>query len=104
MIFGISCRDKQINSPMGIKRTTILGRRSLILSRRSLTSDRFTSTAIKDILKETLEGNEKQDIEDVARLLCLYLYLSLFFSTMGTKIGWIYLEYMEDLDSMKDYN
>ncbi|KAF7143417.1 hypothetical protein RHSIM_Rhsim05G0207800 [Rhododendron simsii] len=75
-----------------------------LVKRRKIKPKRLTATGIKSILYKALKGNGKEDVEDVVRLLCMYLCCTLFFSKLGTKIGWVYLHYMHDLKSMKDYD
>lgn len=40
---------------------------------------------------------------NVARLLCLYILVLIFFSTHGSTIGWVYVGYVENYMDMKDY-
>ena len=40
---------------------------------------------------------------NVARLLCLYILVLIFFSTHGSTIGWAYVGYVENYMDMKDY-
>ncbi|KAL7199673.1 hypothetical protein ACSBR2_021882 [Camellia fascicularis] len=57
-----------------------------------------------DLLQKALKGKKKEDTEDVIRMLCIYTCLKLFFSTSGTIVGWVFLNYMEDINSMRKYN
>ncbi|KAL7212381.1 hypothetical protein ACSBR2_015129 [Camellia fascicularis] len=96
--FGISCGDEPIHLGYGNKS------RSSFLTRRSIQTERLSSTTIIDLLQKALKGKKKEDTEDVIRMLCMYTCLKLFFSTSGTTIGWVFLNYMEDISSMRKYN
>ena len=95
LIFGISCEDQVMNLSYGNKETTDFVRR------RSLETECLTALTIKQLLEQTLKSRKR---EDVARMLCLYICVTLFFSTSGTRIGWVYLHYMENLELMKTYD
>ncbi|KAG5560023.1 hypothetical protein RHGRI_003340 [Rhododendron griersonianum] len=98
LIFGLCCGDKHMDLAYASKESIDL------VKRRKIKPKRLTATGIKAILYKALKGNGKEDVEDVVRLLCMYLCCTLFFSKPGTKIGWVYLHYMHDLKSMKDYD
>lgn len=98
LIFGLCCGDKHMDLAYASKESIDL------VKRRKMKPKRLTATGIKAILYKAVKGNGKEDVEDVVRLLCMYLCCTLFFSKSGTKIGWVYLHYMHDLKSMKDYD
>lgn len=65
-----------------------------MVDRRAL-DGRLTSPSVK-ILLETLSGqDEKDDVVDVARFLCLYVCHVMFFPHAKT-IPWVYLTCVED--------
>ncbi|KAL7224356.1 hypothetical protein ACSBR1_025754 [Camellia fascicularis] len=97
-IFGISCGDEPIHLGYGNKS------RSSFLTRRSIQTERLSSTTIINLLQKALKGKKKEDTEDVIRMLCMYTCLKLFFSMSGTTVGWVFLNYMEDINSMRKYN
>ncbi|XP_028077920.1 uncharacterized protein LOC114279839 [Camellia sinensis] len=97
-IFGISCGDEPIHLGYENKR------RSSFLTRRYIQTERLSSTTIIDLLQKALKGKKKEDTEDVMRMLCMYTCLKLFFSTSGTTVGWVFLNYIEDINSMRKYN
>lgn len=97
-IFGISCGDEPMHLGYGNKSI------SSFLTRRSIQTERLSSTTIIDLLQKALKGKKKEDTEDVIRMLCMYTCLKLFFSTSGTTVGWVFLNYMEDINSMRKYN
>ena len=57
-------------------------------------------TNIKNAILEALEGTTLEDIQDVARLPCLYLFPSLLFATSGCTIKWGFVKYVENVDEM----
>ncbi|KAL7259632.1 hypothetical protein ACSBR1_005510 [Camellia fascicularis] len=97
-IFGISCGDEPIHLGYGNKS------RSSFLTRRYIQTETLSSTTITNLLQKTLKGKKKKDTEDVIRMLCMYTCLKLFFSTSRTIVGWVFLNYMEDIKSMRKYN
>ncbi|XP_028051451.1 uncharacterized protein LOC114256066 [Camellia sinensis] len=97
-IFGISCGDEPIHLGYGNKS------RSSFLTRRSIQTERLSSTTIIDLLQKALKGKKKEDTEDVIRMLCMFTCLKLFFSISGTTVGWVFLNYMKDVNSMRKYN
>ena len=73
------------------------------VKRRFKDYDSMNNINIKHALQSAIRGREKNDIEDVARLVCLYLFLTLFFATTGNTIRWGYIDFVEDLDRIRDY-
>ncbi|KAK9288257.1 hypothetical protein L1049_016707 [Liquidambar formosana] len=65
---------------------------------------RLNPPAIERLLLQSLQKTGKEDSEDVARLLCLYAFVTVFFPTSGTQLSWSYVPYVENLDDMKKYN
>ncbi|KAF7114281.1 hypothetical protein RHSIM_RhsimUnG0093700 [Rhododendron simsii] len=65
---------------------------------------RSSTTTMKEKIKELKTSNKQHDIDDVARLLCLFLCATLLFSTTGTTVNWFYVHYMEDLEKVKEYD
>ena len=73
------------------------------VKRRFKDNESMNSVNIKEALRAAMRGKGKKDIEDVARLVCLYLFLTLFFATTGNTIRWGYIPFVEDLDRMRDF-
>ncbi|KAH7844185.1 hypothetical protein Vadar_025253 [Vaccinium darrowii] len=96
-IFGISCGNEFVSLKYGCKEEVKL------VARREISESRLTSTSLKRLLKKYLGSDEKDDIEDVARLLCLYLCHTFLFPT-GTTVKWVYLKRVEDLDRLRGYD
>lgn len=74
-----------------------------MVERQSLKQLRLTAPDIRHLLNVYVDGDAQEDIEDVARLLCLYLCHTLLFPT-GTTVKWVYLERVEDLEKLNGYN
>ncbi|KAH7861644.1 hypothetical protein Vadar_028840 [Vaccinium darrowii] len=47
---------------------------------------------------------KQQNVDDVVRLLCLYLCVMLLFSNKANSVNWSYVHYMEDLEKVKEYD
>lgn len=65
---------------------------------------RLTPSSIETLIKESMNEQGKDNNEDVARLLCLYAFVTIFFTTSGTNLSWSYVKYVEDLDAMRTSN
>ena len=60
--------------------------------------------AISDALDHALNIEGQDSIEDVARLLILYLCITFLFATKGNRLKWGFLYYVEDINAMITYN
>ncbi|KAI8554873.1 hypothetical protein RHMOL_Rhmol05G0130700 [Rhododendron molle] len=98
LIFGISCGNEEINQGYCKKEDVQLAVKWKIKGKRLDTS------IIKKLLKEKQNSKLEEDMDDIARLLCLCLCGTLFFSTSGTTINWAYVRYVEDLNTIKQYD
>ncbi|KAI8555271.1 hypothetical protein RHMOL_Rhmol05G0162100 [Rhododendron molle] len=59
---------------------------------------------IKNLITEQLlKSNKKKDVQDVARLVCLFLCATLFFTSSAT-LSWVYVKHMDDWNKMKNYD
>ena len=63
----------------------------------------MSAPQIKQQLHLALNGIIETDVAVVARLLCLYILVIIFFSTHGNTIGWAYVGYIENYMDMKHY-
>ena len=98
-IFGIECGVKEIDISCGSAASMEF------VKRRDISpAQRLTSRNINFFIDKLLPSDKDEDVRDVVRLLCMHLFLSLFFSTSGTAVGWGYLKLMEDLEGMKEYD
>ncbi|KAE9461907.1 hypothetical protein C3L33_06228, partial [Rhododendron williamsianum] len=96
-IFGI-CSGKEA---VGLK----YGSRDEVnmVARRKLHHKRLTTPTMKKLLETYVLGNDTDDIKDVARLLCLYVCHTLFFPH-STTVKWVYLERIENLEKLMEYD
>ncbi|KAK9267478.1 hypothetical protein L1049_009904 [Liquidambar formosana] len=98
LIFGIHGGNKNITLG-GVSRPN-----EEIKKRMCGDANRLTPPIIEKLIFEALKGEMEENNEDVARLLCLYAFVTVFFPTSSTQLSWSYMTYVEDLDNMKDYN
>ncbi|KAG5524299.1 hypothetical protein RHGRI_031089 [Rhododendron griersonianum] len=98
LIFGISCGKVEMTETSISKENTALAKRL------GIKEARLTTTTMKEKIKELKSSNKPEDIADVVRLLCLFLCVTLLFSTSGTTVNWSFVYYMEDLAKVKQYN
>ncbi|KAL7260301.1 hypothetical protein ACSBR1_006049 [Camellia fascicularis] len=57
-----------------------------------------------DLAQEAICGRTERDEEDVAKLLCLYVCVKLFFATTGEHIGWAFVRVIDKLDTLRQYD
>ncbi|KAI8537028.1 hypothetical protein RHMOL_Rhmol10G0303100 [Rhododendron molle] len=74
-----------------------------MVRRGSIEVERLSSSSLKELVKEYAVRNNKAGRQDFVRLLCAYLLHSLFFPT-GTTVKWVYLEHVEDLVRLRNYD
>ncbi|XP_058198462.1 uncharacterized protein LOC131313984 [Rhododendron vialii] len=98
LILGICCGNEEMVETNISKGDTALAKRLCIKE------PRLTTTTMKEKIKELKSSNKPEDIEDVVRLFCLFLCVTLLFSTSGTTVNWSFVHYMEDLAKVKQYN
>ncbi|THG03397.1 hypothetical protein TEA_011034 [Camellia sinensis var. sinensis] len=98
LIFGVDCGTKSMDLSYGAKPTTG------IIHRMCKDVSRLSAAKIREILREALKGTKKHDNEEVARLVCMYACVKLFFSTSGETIGWVFYSYMDPLHKMIEYD
>ncbi|KAG5540570.1 hypothetical protein RHGRI_020700 [Rhododendron griersonianum] len=99
LIFGISCGTDRFA-------TKLKTREQVAFAKRHNIQQRLTSKAISNMLKELAQENKTniEDVQDVARLVCMFLIVKLFFPTSGITVSWKHVDAMEDLTKMKSYN
>ncbi|CAL5349678.1 unnamed protein product [Camellia sinensis] len=78
--------------------------KSAFLRRRFQKDIRLTGPVLKNALVKAMKGKQPTDFKDVAIIVTLYLCLTLFFATSGNSIGWVFIKYVEPLESMKQYD
>ncbi|XP_058181241.1 uncharacterized protein LOC131299680 [Rhododendron vialii] len=98
LILGICCGNEEMVE------TTISKGDTALAKRLCIKEPRLTTTTMKEKIKELKSSNKPEDIEDIVRLFCLFLCVTLLFSTSGTTVNWSFVYYMEDLAKVKQYN
>ncbi|KAI8562845.1 hypothetical protein RHMOL_Rhmol03G0067100 [Rhododendron molle] len=102
LIFGIACGNKPIGD-LNKKKSDIV-----FATRRGIKEARIGSKKMKDMINEILQKREEsmtdEDIRDVVRLVCMFICLTLFFSTSEVTIAWTYMHCMEKIEKIKDYD
>ncbi|XP_028070645.1 uncharacterized protein LOC114273079 [Camellia sinensis] len=78
--------------------------KSAFLRRRFQKDTRLTGPVLKNALVKAMKGKQPTGFKDVAIIVTLYLCLTLFFATSGNSIGWVFIKYVEPLESMKQYD
>ncbi|KAG5538895.1 hypothetical protein RHGRI_019441 [Rhododendron griersonianum] len=96
-IFGITGGSEKVSFKYGSRDGVEM------LRRGSIEAERLSSSSLKELVKEYAVRNNKAGRQDFVRLLCAYLLHSLFFPA-GTTVKWVYLERVEDLVRLRNYN
>ncbi|KAF7144570.1 hypothetical protein RHSIM_Rhsim04G0163600 [Rhododendron simsii] len=98
VIFGISCGSAKMVE-------TNIKKESVALAKRlGIKEARLSTPAMKQKIKELKSSKKEQDVDDVVRLLYLYLCATLFSSNQGTTVKWLYVQHVEDLEKVKQYD
>ncbi|KAF7146822.1 hypothetical protein RHSIM_Rhsim04G0158100 [Rhododendron simsii] len=102
LIFGIACGNKPIGD-LNKKKSDVA-----FATRRGIQEARIGSKKMKDMINEILQKKDEsitdENIRDVVRLICMFICLTLFFSTSGVTIAWTYVHCMEKIEEIKDYD
>lgn len=96
-VFGIRCGDEFVSLRAGCKESI------KFVARRGITETKWTTTSVKQLLEQYVKSDEQDYVEDVARLLCLFLCHTFLFPT-GTTVKWVHLQRVEELDRMGQYD
>ncbi|CAL5383354.1 unnamed protein product [Camellia sinensis] len=59
--------------------------------------------SLRDALGNALEGTTTVDVEDVARIMYLFVVTTLLLPTTGLTVGWAFVTLVEDLEMMNSY-
>ena len=97
LIFGITGGNTKLTLKNAFKPNKPFVRR------RFQNVERLTITIVREQLLEALKGQSLDDIEDVARLLCLYVIGTLFLVRTGAYMGWLHVHNIEDLNKIYTY-
>ncbi|CAL5339426.1 unnamed protein product [Camellia sinensis] len=74
------------------------------IQRRCSKTSRITSKLVKTLFLEAVSGHSKQDEEDAAKLLALYICGKLFFANSGETISWTFVQYLNNLNTVRMYD
>ncbi|KAH7842967.1 hypothetical protein Vadar_011162 [Vaccinium darrowii] len=96
-VFGVKCGNEFVSLRAGCKESI------KFVTRRGITEAKWTTKSVKQLLEQYVKSDEQGYIEDVARLLCVFLCHTFFFPT-GTTVKWVHLQRVEDLDRMGEYD
>ena len=64
----------------------------------------MSTKTIKELIPELKSSREKEDIQDIVRMVCMILCVTLFFPTSGINLSWSHVALLEDFDEMKTYD
>lgn len=98
LIFGIQCGEERMEVIYASKQDIDF------VKRNKLKGAKLTATTIKKMILTKANSSRKQDVEDVARLVCMFLCVSLFFPTSGSTLSWSHVSILDDLEEMKNYD
>ncbi|KAL7220888.1 hypothetical protein ACSBR2_013720 [Camellia fascicularis] len=98
LIFGLQCGKRRLDLSSGQRPV------SDFIQRRCRDTSRLTSKLVKSLFFEAVKERTRQDEEDVAKLLGLYMCGKLFFSNSGETISWAFVRYMNDLETVRMYD
>ncbi|CAL5381752.1 unnamed protein product [Camellia sinensis] len=96
-IFGIKSRTKKVDVSYGKKQE------SAFVQRRFRNMSRISVKSLREALGDALESTTTVDVEDVARILCLFVMATLLLPTTGLTVGWAFVALVEDLEMMNSY-
>ncbi|CAL5337672.1 unnamed protein product [Camellia sinensis] len=64
---------------------------------------RISIKSLREALVDALEGTTTVDVEDVSRIMCLFVVATLLLPTTGLTIGWAFVVLVEDLEMINSY-
>ena len=103
LIFGIlngrRLIDTSYTSKQSSKRVS-----SPFIQRRFPDIPSLRTPIIKTAVKDAIIGRARDDVTDTVRLLCLYICGTLLFATRGDRVRWGFVNYIEDIDNMGQYD
>ncbi|KAK9291100.1 hypothetical protein L1049_009287 [Liquidambar formosana] len=97
LIFGIPAGKQDISFKPTSKPLTPF------VLRRFRNENKISRPVIEKQVAIAARGNRATDFEDLAKLLMLHLCVTLWFPVKGHTIGWSILNYIDDLDRVKEY-
>lgn len=97
-MFGLQCGDQHVDLTPGTRPA------SDFIQRRCSGVGRITASLIRNLLDDAVKCKTVRDEEDTAKLLCLYFCVKLFFSTSDETINWVFVRYIDNLDTLQTYD
>ena len=97
LFFGIKSGTKKVDVSYGKKQE------SPFVQRRFRYMSRISVKSLQEAFGDALEGTTRVDIEDVARIMCLFVVVTLLLPTTGLTVGWGFVAFVEDLEMMNSY-
>ncbi|CAL5364507.1 unnamed protein product [Camellia sinensis] len=97
LIFGLKSGTKKVDVSYGKKQE------SPFVQRRFRNMSRISIKSLREALGDALEGTTRVDVEDVARIMCLFVVATLLLPTTGLTVGWAFVALVEDLEMMNSY-
>ncbi|GMP46389.1 hypothetical protein CsSME_00014573 [Camellia sinensis var. sinensis] len=97
LIFEIKLGMKIVDVSYGKKQE------SAFVQRRFRNMSRISVKSLREALGDALEGTTTVDVEDVARIMCLFIVANLLLPTIGLTVGWAFIALVEDLEMMNSY-
>ncbi|GMP22383.1 hypothetical protein CsSME_00000435 [Camellia sinensis var. sinensis] len=97
LIFGIKSGTKKVDVSYGKKQE------SPFVQRRFRNMSRISVKSLREALGDALVGTTRVDVEDVARIICLFIVTTLLLPTTGLTVGWAFVALVEDLEMMNSY-
>lgn len=80
------------------------GHHQILFNVAAILSGGYRAKKIKELLDDAVQGNSRNDEEDVAKLLSLYICAKLFFTTTEESIGWAFVRVIDKLSTIQLYD
>ncbi|CAL5403148.1 unnamed protein product [Camellia sinensis] len=97
LIFGIKSGTKKVDVSYRKKQE------SPFMQRRFRNMSRISVKSLREALGDALEGTTTVNVEDVARIMCLFVVATLLLPISGLTVGWAFVALVEDLEMMNSY-
>ncbi|CAL5405078.1 unnamed protein product [Camellia sinensis] len=101
LIFGIDCGE-EASPPNPMQDQRILSFH--FYKRRCKSIKRLDGKSLTKMFQQTKKGKSTNDCQDLARVITLYLCLKLLMPTTGHTLSWSFLNYVDNLNNIKNYN
>ncbi|KAH7832896.1 hypothetical protein Vadar_001150 [Vaccinium darrowii] len=98
LIFGICCGSEQIRNQYQKKDLVPFK------TRRNVTDRAIETRWMKEQIESLVGEEDEEDVADVVRIVCMLLFVTVFFAGRGTTLKWTYVQFLEDIDNMQKYD